>query len=329
MTEKTSELSVPPTVCVGIDVSLRQWDIHRRDEGASWTSGTSAKDLQALLHRLQPLAGRSLIVLEATGGLERPLACALMDAGHQVAIVNPRHVHHFGIGLRLIAKTDRIDARLLALYGEKADLRPTARPSAQQQELEALIIRRRQLVEIRTAELNRRQQTASKTARQSIDKVIKLLARQIDDLEQAIARLIQSDDQWRQKAEIVDSAPGIGPTTAATLVAELPELGELNRQQVAALVGVAPYNDDSGTRQGRRAISGGRAGLRSLLYMAATAAVRKTARESVIKDLFVRLRQRGKVFKVAIVACMRKLLTILNSMIRTQTKWSAEPRPAC
>jgi transposase len=329
MTETSPEQSVPPTVCVGIDVSLRRWDIHRRDDGSSWTSGTSADDLQTLLHRLQPLAGRSLIVLEATGGMERPLAFALMDAGHQVAIVNPRHVHHFGIGMRLIAKSDPIDARLLALYGEKADVRPTPRPSAQQGELEALIVRRRQLVETRTAELNRRKQTTSKTARQSIDKVLKLLTRQIDDLEHAIARLIQSDDQWQQKAEIVDSAPGIGPTTAATLVAELPELGELNRQQVAALVGVAPYNDDSGARQGRRAIAGGRAGLRSILYMAASAAVRKTARDSTIKALFIRLRQRGKVFKVAIVACMRKLLTILNTMVRTRTKWQGEPVTAC
>jgi transposase len=324
MTETAAELSVLRTVAVGIDVSLRRWDVHRRDDGSSWSSGTSAEDLQILLHRLQPLTGQSLIVLESTGGMERPLAFALMDAGHQVAIVNPRHVHHFGIGMRLIAKTDPIDARLLALYGEKADVRPTARPSAQQGELEALIVRRRQLVEIRTAELNRRKQTASKTARQSIDKVIKLLAQQIKDLEQAIARMIQSDDQWQQKAEIVDSAPGIGPTSAATLVAELPELGELNRQQVAALVGVAPFNNDSGTRQGRRAIAGGRAGLRSILYMAACAAVRSTTRDSAIKDLFVRLRQRGKVFKVAIVACMRKLLTILNTMVRTRTCWKAE-----
>jgi transposase len=313
---------------VGIDVSLRRWDIHRRDEGSSWTSGTSADDLQTLLHRLQPLAGRSLIVLEATGGMERPLAFALMDAGHQVAIVNPRHVHHFGIGMRLIAKTDRIDARLLALYGEKADIRPTPRPSAKQGELEALIVRRRQLVETRTAELNRRKQAASKTARQSIDKVLKFLTRQIADLEHAIARMIQSDDQWQQKAEIVDSAPGIGPTAAATLVAELPELGELNRQQVAALVGVAPYNDDSGARQGRRAIAGGRAGLRSILYMAACAAVRSTTRDSAIKALFVRLRGRGKVFKVAIVACMRKLLTTLNTMVRRRTMWQVQPLTA-
>jgi transposase len=328
MTKTSSEQSVPPTVAVGIDVSLRRWDIHRHDDGSAWASGTSAADLQTLLHRLQPLAGRSLIVLEATGGMERPLAFALMDAGHQVAIVNPRHVHHFGIGMRLIAKTDPIDARLLALYGEKAAPRPTSRPSPQQGELEALIVRRRQLVEIRTAELNRRKQTASKTARQSIDKVIKLLTRQIDDLERAIARLIQSDDQWQQTAEIVDSAPGIGPTTAATLVAELPELGELNRQQVAALVGVAPFNNDSGARQGKRAISGGRAGLRSILYMAACSAVRSTTRGSAIKDLFVRLRRQGKVFKVAIVACMRKLLTILNTMVRTRTTWRAEPNIA-
>jgi transposase len=187
------------------------------------------------------------------------------------------------------------------------------------------VLRRRQLVEIRAAELNRQKQTRSKAARRSIEQLLKVLTRQIDDLETAIARLIHADDHWQHKAEIVDSAPGVGPITAAGLVAELPELGQLNRQQIVALVGLAPFNHDSGQHQGHRSIRGGRAGLRSLLYMAACAAVRTSTRPSPIKDLFVRLRQRGKAFKVAIVACMRKLLTILNTLVKTDTPWRAAP----
>jgi transposase len=311
----------PPTVHIGIDVSLAAWDVHLLEDGRAWTSLTTASALQELLHRLKPLAGRSFIVLEATGGLERPLAAALMDAGHQVAIVNPRQVRDFAKGMGLLAKTDRIDARVLALFGQKVQPRPAVKTSERQAELDALVVRRRQLVEMRTAELNRQKQTHSKAARQSIEQLLKVLAQQIDELEAAIARLIHSDDQWRHQAEIVDSAPGVGPITAAGLVAELPELGQLNRQQIAALVGLAPFNHDSGQRQGPRTIRGGRAGLRSLLYMAACAAVRARTRPSPIKDLFVRLRQRGKAFKVAIVACMRKLLTILNTLIKTDTPW--------
>ena len=169
--------------------------------------------------------------------------------------------------------------------------------------------------------MNRRKQTFSKTAQQSIDKLLKVLAKQIEDLETDISKLIQSDDNWKHKADLVDTAPGVGPITAATIVAELPELGKLNRQQIAALVGLAPFNDDSGRRQGKRGIQGGRAGVRSILYMAASAAVRATTRSSPIKDIFVRLRERGKLFKVAIIACMRKLLTTLNTMIKNDTPW--------
>jgi transposase len=322
VTESSASSSLPASF-VGIDVCLQQWDVHVLENGRTWTSPNSAAGLKSLLARLQGLVGRSLVVMEATGGIERPLAAALMDAGHQVAIVNPRQVRDFAKALGLLAKTDRIDARVLALFGQKVQPRPAVRTSEQHAELEALVIRRRQLVEIRTAELNRQKQALSKTAQKSIEKLLKVLSHQIEELEAAIASLIQSDDQWKHKADLVDTAPGIGPTSAVSLVADLPELGQLNRQQIAALVGLAPYNNDSGRRQGQRSIRGGRAGLRSILYMAASAAVRSATRDSTIKQLYLRLRERGKPFKVAIVACMRKLLTILNTMVKNNTPWNA------
>jgi transposase len=319
MSEPSSSQQI--TSFVGIDISKTSWDVHLLDDGQAWSSPTAPADLTKLLTRLKPLVGRSFIVVEATGGLEKPLAASLIDAGHGVAIVNPRQARDFAKGMGLLAKTDRIDAKVLALFGEKVRPRKAVKPTGNEAELEALVLRRRQLVEIRTAEMNRRKQTFSKKAQQSIDKLLKTLAKQIAEIEADIALLIQSDDDWKHKADLVDSAPGVGPITAATIVAELPELGQLNRQQIAALVGLAPFNDDSGQRQGQRAIRGGRAGVRSILYMAASAAVRANTRSSPIKDLFVRLRKRGKLFKVAIVACMRKLLTTLNTMIKNNTSW--------
>jgi transposase len=306
------------TSFIGIDVSLKAWDAHRSDQPSSWTSGTDAAALRELLQRLDDVRGQALIVIEATGGLERPLAAALMDAGHHVAIVNPRQVRDFAKALGRQAKTDRIDARVLALFGEKIAPRPSTRTSDQQAELEALVLRRRQLVELRAGETTRRKQTHSKTARRSIDGLLKVLTKQIDALEAAIARLIQSDDDWKHKADLVDSAPGVGPTTAATLVADLPELGRLNREEISALVGVAPYADDSAERHGKRTIAGGRASVRSTLYMATLAAIRCNP---TIKRFYQRLRTHGKAFKVALVACMRKLLTILNTMLKTDTPW--------
>jgi transposase len=316
MTEPVAPLQF--TSFVGIDVSLKTWDAHRLDQHSSWTSGTDATALRELLKRLDDVRGHALIVIEATGGLERPLAAALMDAGHHVAIVNPRQVRDFAKALGRRAKTDRIDAEVLALFGEKLSPRPSARTSDQQAELEALVLRRRQLVELRAGETTRKKQTQSALAGKSIDKLLTVLSKQIDQLEAAIARLIQSDDDWKHKADLVDSAPGVGPTTAATLVAELPELGQLNREQISSLVGVAPHADDSGQRSGKRTIAGGRASVRSTLYMATLAALRCNP---TIKRFYQRLRAHGKPFKVAIVAAMRKLLTILNTLLKTDTPW--------
>lgn len=306
------------TSFIGIDISLKTWDGHRSDQRLSWTSGTDAGALRELLKRLHDVRGHALIVLEATGGLERPLAAALMDAGHHVAIVNPRQVRDFAKALGRLAKTDRIDAEVLALFGEKISPRPSTRTSDQQLELEALVLRRRQLVELRAGEITRKKQTQSKTAGKSIDKLLTMLSKQIDQLEAAIAKLIQSNDDWKHKADLVDSAPGFAATGAANIVAELPELGQLNREQISSLVGIAPHADDSGTRSGARRISGGRASVRSTLYMATLSAIRCNPK---IKSFYQRLRAHGKPFKVAIVAAMRKLLTILNTMVKTDTPW--------
>jgi transposase len=316
-----SAASQQPTAYIGIDISKGTWDIHLLEDGRAWTSPTAASDLAKLLTQLKPFVGRSFVVMEATGGLEKSLAVALIDAGHRVAIVNPRQARDFAKGMGILAKTDRIDARGLAIFGEKVQPRLAVRPTEKEAELEALVVRRRQLVGIRTEELNRQKQATSKASKRSIGNILKALQREIETIETEIAKLIQSDDHWRNKAELVDTAPGVGTVTATTIVAELPELGQLNRQQIAALVGVAPINDDSGKHHGKRTTQGGRIGLRNVLYMAAAAAVRTTSRSSPIRTLFIRLRERGKPFKVAIVACMRKLLTTLNTMIKTNTPW--------
>jgi transposase len=317
------------SIGVGIDISKFSWDVHilkdsKNDHGQAFHFKSDAAGLTALLKALEPVCGQALVVLEATGGLERTVAASLMDGGHHVAIVNPRRARSYADAEGIVAKTDPIDARVLALFALKIQPRRAARVTHQHAELDALVVRRRQLVGLRVAESNRLQQTPSKVALKSITQVVRLLDKEITGIEAEIAKLIQSDDDWSRKAEIVSSTPGIGATTAATIIADLPEMGQLNRAEIATLVGVAPLNRDSGTLKGRRPIRGGRASLRSVLYMATLAATRWNP---VIKQLYQRLRQKGKVPKVAIVACMRKLLTILNTMVRNDKLWSP-PTPA-
>lgn len=316
----------PPryTSGVGIDVSKHAWDVHilrdpADERGRALSLGSDAAALRTLLKELRPLRGQCLIVLEATGGLERSLAAALMDDGHHVAIINPRRARSYADAEGIVAKTDPIDARVLALFALKLQPRRAARTTHEHAELDALVVRRRQLVELRTAEANRARQTDSKTARKSIDKVLKTLEKQIVQIEAAIAKLIESNDDWNRKAQIASSVPGIGPATASTLVADLPELGQLNRAKVSTLVGVAPLNRDSGTSQGKRPIRGGRASVRSVLYMATLAATRCNP---IIREMYRRLTKKGKPPKVALVACMRKLLSILNTMIRNNELWN-------
>jgi transposase len=315
-----------PQVFIGIDVSKSSWDVHLLPEGRSFTIRVDDGAMERLRGKLGvPTA--SLVVLEATGGLERQLVAELIDGGWSVAVVsvavvNPRQVRDFAKALGRLAKTDRIDAHTLALFGQRVQPRPAQKTPEKQQELEALVTRRRQLVSLRSMEKMRRPQAVHKAASRSIDKVLKVLDQQIAALDKAIARLIEADDDWRAKRDLIESVPGVGSTTSATLVAELPELGRLNRQEIASLAGLAPFNHDSGKFRGQRRIRGGRGTLRTTLYMAALTAMRCNEK---LRAFAHRLNKAGKPFKVVITACMRKLLTILNTLVRTREPWVAHP----
>jgi transposase len=311
-------LANPAMNFVGIDVSQSTWDVHLRPQGRSFSVPADHDEATLLGQQLVTL-GPCLVVLEATGGLERGLAAELIDAGLFVAVVNPRQVRDFARALGRLAKTDRIDAETLALFAEKVQPRPTQKCPEKQAEIDALVTRRRQLVELRSMERTRQHQTTVKAARRSIDKLLKVLDQQIAALDKAIGQLLESDDDWRTRCELLQSVPGVGATTSATLVAELPELGRLNRQEIAALAGLAPFNHDSGRFRGQRRIRGGRSAVRSTLYMAALAARRCNP---ILHRFAERLEQAGKPFKVVITACMRKLLTMLNTIVRNGTPWA-------
>jgi transposase len=301
---------------VGIDVSKKKFDVVVLPEGTRLSCPYDAEGVAKLLAELPK--HRCIVVLEATGGLERRLAADLVEAQHPTAVVNPRQVRDFARGIGIIAKNDRVDARVLAVYAQQGKLRLFEKPSEKQQELNALVVRRRQLLDVQTAESNRLEHSTSKLATQSIRHLLDLARKEIKKLDAEIAKLIADDEDWRNKAELLQSVPGVGPATSASLVAELPELGKLNRQQIASLVGVAPFDRDSGQWRGKRSIWGGRASVRSALYMAAFNAKRYNP---VIQAFAERLKQAGKNYKVILTACMRKLLVILNTMLRNQTKW--------
>jgi transposase len=259
-----------------------------------------------------------LIVLEATGGFERKVTRALAGAELPVVVVNPRQVRDFAKATGRLAKTDRLDAEVLAHFGET--VRPALRPLPDDVllELRALIARRRQITAMIVAERNRLT-GASKTVRKRIDAHIRWLEAELDRADKDLDHSIRQSPIWQENQDLLKSVPGVGPVISRTLLAELPELGRLNRKQIAALVGVAPLNRDSGTLKGRRTVWGGRATVRAALYMAALVATR---RNSVIQTFYKRLRNAGKAPKAALVACMRKLLTILNAMIKHRTRWS-------
>lgn len=310
-------MSTPAVLFVGIDVSKQQLDVAVRPSGETWTVAHDEAGLRALVARLRALAP-TLIVLEATGGMEVVLAGALATAPLPVAVVNPRQVRAFARATGLLAKTDRLDAQCLAHFADA--VRPPARPlpDAQAQELSALLQRRRQLVDMLTAEKNRLQ-AAPPRIRPQIQSHIEWLQRQLGSFDDALRTLVRSSPLWREKEDLLRSAPGVGPVLATTLVAALPELGTLSRQQIAALVGVAPLNRDSGTFRGRRTVWGGRAQVRAVLYMSTLVAVRHNP---VLVAFYQRLRGAGKAPKVALTACMRKLLTILNAMLKHHTRWA-------
>ena len=306
---------------VGIDVAKDSCEVFVRPTGQRRTCPTSDPELSALALFLQGIPS-CLIVLEATGGYERPVVSALCDAGLAVTVVNPRQVREFARGMGTLAKTDRVDAENLALFAEKAEPAPRGKTPEKQAELDALVARRRQLVQLRTMELNRQKMARHKLTLHSLRKVIQLLSKEIAAVDAAMTKLIESDEDWRQKLQILQSAPGVGDVTGKTLIAELPELGQLNRQQIASLVGLAPWPHDSGQQQGKRRIWGGRGHLRAVLYMAALCATKHNA---LIKRFYERLKKTGKPFKVVLTACMRKLLTILNTMVKNRTSWNPNP----
>jgi len=306
-------------VFVGIDVSQAQFDVALRPSGEPWQVPHDDAGIASVVTRLHALSP-TLVVLEATGGLELPLTGALAAAGLPVVVVNPRQVRDFAKATGKLAKTDALDAQILAHFAEA--LRPVPRPlpDAETQALDALLMRRRQIIEMLTAERNRLSR-AHPRIRAEVQEHIHWLEQRLHQSDDALRQAIQASPVWREKDDLLQSTPGVGPVLATTLVAALPELGTLNRKQIAALVGVAPLNRDSGTLRGKRTVWGGRTVVRTALYMGTLVATRFNP---VIRTFYQRLRQAGKVPKVALTACMRKLLTILNAMLKHRTPWRVE-----
>jgi len=301
---------------VGIDVSTETLDVAVVPDGLTMTVMNNEKGHEELIKELRSVPP-TLVVMEATGGLEAPVAACLAEDGIGVAIVNPRQVRDFAKAAGRLAKTDRIDAVVLAEYGLK--MRPEARPLADEQSksLSALLRRRQQLMKMLVAERNRMTRAHS-DVKPRLQVHIDWLREEIRDLDKDLRREVRSSPMWHDKGDILESVPGVGPLLTATLLADMPELGTLNRKEIAALVGVAPLNRDSGHRRGRRSCWGGRAGVRRMLYMATLSATRHNP---VIRSFYNRLLEAGKPFKVAQTACMRKLITILNAMARDMQPW--------
>ena len=306
-------------VFVGIDVAKAQLDIALRPTGEGWTVTNDEPGIATLVTRLQEIAPQ-LIGLEATGGYQRAVVAALAAAALPIVVVNPRQVRDFAKATGQLAKTDGLDARAVAHFAEA--VRPTPRPvpDAQTEELRALLARRRQLIAMRTAEHNRLEH-APHRLRADIEAHIAWLDQRVAALDNDLDTTLRASPVWRERETLYRSVPGIGPVCARTLMLDLPELGTLSRQRIAALVGVAPFHRDSGTLRGSRTTWGGRAHVRAVLYMSTLVAVRY---KPVLKRFYERLRTAGKVAKVALTACMRKLLTILNAMATHQKPWHVQ-----
>ncbi len=306
-------------VVVGIDVSKAQLDIAVHNQSTHWQAPHTDAGITELVKRLQAMSP-TRIILEATGGFELRLVAELVAGKLPVVVTNPRRVRAFARSIGQLAKTDKLDAKMLAHFG--AALQPEVRgfPTEQEEQLTALLTRRRQIVEMLTIEKNRLH-TTRPTMRSNIEEHITWLTKQRDALDDDIDQFIQGSALWQEKVTVLTSVPGIGRITTSTLLAMLPELGTLNRQEIAALVGVAPVNKDSGRKQGKRRILGGRATVRSVLYMAALSATQCNPK---IKKFYAHLVKQGKAKKVALTACMRKLLVILNAMVRTKQPWRIE-----
>lgn len=303
---------------VGIDVSKKKFDVVTLPGGEWQSFGSDEEGIRSLREQMLALRPK-LIVMEATGRYERELAIALVLAGLAVAVVNPRQARDFAKAMGKLAKTDRVDAGILALFAERVRPEPRGVPEKETRELEALITRRTQLKEMVTAEKNRAG-VAPRSMKPAILDHVRWMEMQVKGIEDELDDVIGKSPIWRAREDLLTSAPGIGSGTARTLIARLPELGRVTSKQASALVGVAPFARDSGKYKGQRRIWGGRAGVRCALYMATLSAIRWNP---VIKAHYDQLRARGKLFKVAMVACMRKLLTLLDAMIRKNQRWNA------
>ena len=304
--------------CIGIDVAKQYFDLHILETGQDRRMENSAGGIAkfvALCNKIKP----ELIVMEATGGYELILAATVQAEGFAVAVVNPRRIRDFARAAGQIAKTDKLDARIIAQFAATMEPMPTEQINESTQKLKALVARRNQLVGLHTAESNRLEHANGKEIRRSIAAVLKVIESQLKTIDRQITEHIDNTPRLRQRSEILDSVPGIGPTTANMLVTELPELGRLNRRQIAALVGVAPIARDSGTFRGKRMTGGGRKKIRSRLFMPTLVAVRHNP---VLRAYYNKLLGRGKCKMVALVAVMRKLICIMNTMAKNNQKWN-------
>ena len=314
-----------PETFIGIDIAKKTLDLYWLPDGHHCTL-EHTDDFSEIIKLINNKATPTLILMEATGGYEKKLAAAFCEANLPVVVANPKQIKNYARAVGQQAKTDKLDAQIIARFAQ--DIRPEIReiPSEKQQELAELIARRRQLISILTAEKNRQHSARSKAVEQSIQTNIDFLKQQLKDLDKNIASWIKQSPAWREKENLLTSFKGIGKVNNFTLLAELPELGKVSNKQIAALVGLAPYNNDSGPRRGKRSIRGGRKTIRKELYMGTLCAI---SQNPVIAEYYQTLLQRGKAKKVALTACMRKILVILNAMLRHQKKWNPEEYYAC
>ena len=302
---------------IGIDVAKDQLDVHVFPSDEAFAVARTGEGLATLIERLGPLEPH-LVVLEATGGFELTVAAALVAARIPLAVVNPRQIRDFARATGQLAKTDALDAKVIARFAAKVQPEPRPVPDEQARALGELVARRRQVIEMMVAERNRRRQLSSRRLLKSVDRLLAVLQKELTELNRDIGEGIRGTPAWRERDELLRSVPGVGNIVARTLIADLPELGRLDRKQIAALVGIAPLNRDSGKMRGKRTTWGGRAKVRCVLYMAALVASR---RNPVLAAFYQRLLRAGKAKKLALTAVMRKLLTILNAMVRDNRRW--------
>lgn len=313
-------MSVCTGTFVGIDIAKADFVVACHPNATSWTAPNDASGISRTVAQLQALTP-ALVVLESTGGYESALADALVAAHLLVAVVNPRQVRDFGKATGQLAKTDRLDAKLLALFAERVQPTPRPRPTPERRRLADLVARRRQLRDMRVAEQNRLAH-ATAVLRRDIRAHIRWLTQRLHAVDALLRHTVSQDPALKNNEQLLRSVPGVGPVVAQTLLADLPELGTLNRRQIAALAGVAPLAYDSGQLRGKRIVWGGRASVRTTLYLAALVGTKFNV---PIRGFYQRLLASGKAKKLAVVACMRKLLTMLNAMLRTQTPWASPP----